>query len=72
MQSNGSSSELAPLSRHGSAAGLSWQTAAPGRAREMFMVRVQLGTLGHTAQKWEGPPGSLTQSINRLKNDTEE
>lgn len=47
---------------------LTWQTAAPGRAWGVLMVRAQLGTLGHTAQKWEGSPGSLTHSINRLNN----
>lgn len=80
------SSTQPPSRRKAMAAAASWLPWAgtaqllgcPGRLLplaghgEMFMVRVQLGTLGHTAQKWEGPPGSLTQSINRLKNDTEE
>jgi len=59
-----------PLRGHGICALL---LGCPGRllpltrAGETSMVRVQLGTLGHTAEKREEPPGSLTHSTNTLK-----
>lgn len=58
-----------PLSRHSSCA---QPLGCPGRLlsltaeSKMSMVKAQVGTQGHTAQKWEGPPGLLAHSTNKL------